>query len=98
MNKKRLLRCPPNAEASSSRNPFATIPSYQWTQSTFKSFSDEEIRDQAGQESLSEVTQKVSGVRQEEGGSDVDCKIEQSFAEHQVSFKVCLYQRWEESG
>lgn len=54
MDQQRLLTCPPDeAEEDEERqNMFLTLPLYRYSQPTFKTFSEDEIRGQAGKESL----------------------------------------------
>lgn len=57
MQKQRLLRCPPDEGWGGSglhSDPVPEIPEYKYSQKTFKSFTDEEIRNQAGKEALPE--------------------------------------------
>lgn len=55
MDRQRLIRCPPNPELMDLENPFAKVPAYEYSQLTFKTFSDDEIKNQAGRESLPKV-------------------------------------------
>jgi len=50
IDSKRAIRCPPNPEAKN--DPYAKLQPYKYSQRVFKSFSDEEIKQQAGMESL----------------------------------------------
>ena len=87
MKKQLLLRCPPNEGTSHLHNPFAEIPPYQYTQSTFKLFSDEEIKDQAGKESLLEELQE------DRSHADVGDDTMDNFAKRQVRVEI-EFQRW----
>ena len=49
-----MIRYPPHPEAK--HNPFAKLPPYRYSQRAFKTFSTEEIRQQAGLESLPEAS------------------------------------------
>lgn len=69
MNRQRLLRFPPNPQFSHLPNPFAELAAYRYSQRTFKSFSDEEIKGQAGIESLPQSGKAIdSTVSQLDGG------------------------------
>jgi len=69
MNRRRLIQCPPNGGTSAADNPFERIPPYRFLQATFKSFSDEEIRNQAGRESLPKVSREIPSLPLDGGPS-----------------------------
>lgn len=52
MDKQRLLTCPPDQDPEGQVNRFKEMIPYRHSQVTFKSFTDEEIRRQAGKEVL----------------------------------------------
>jgi hypothetical protein len=52
MDQQRILRFPPGPGAEGVPNRFSKLPAYKHSQCTFKTFSDEEIKSQAGRESL----------------------------------------------
>lgn len=62
-----MIRYPPPPELLHLHNPFAKLPAYQYSQKTFKSFSEEEIKGQAGKDNLPAAT----GSRTEEYEVDV---------------------------
>jgi len=55
MDQQRLLRFPPAPEFKHMPNPFSKLPAYRHSQLTFKTFSDEEIKNQAGADVLPEL-------------------------------------------
>lgn len=52
MDRQRYLTCPPDEEEDDQENPFLCLPEYRYSQVTFKTFSEDEIRSQAGKEVL----------------------------------------------
>lgn len=61
MDKQRTLRHPPPSKVAHLHNSFAHVPSYQYSQLSFKTFSDEEIKTQAGKASLPGVQESHNG-------------------------------------
>jgi hypothetical protein len=72
MDKQRMLRFPPNPECEHLHNPFAKLPPYRYSQSAFKSFTEAEIRNQAGIESIP----STSSRREEDQDKDGDDRID----------------------
>lgn len=58
MDRRRLLKFPPEVEGLPNR--FSKLPAYRYSQHSFKTFSDEEIVNQAGGESLPTIESKGS--------------------------------------
>jgi hypothetical protein len=52
MDRQRLLTCPPDEDPDEKGNSYQEIPRYAYSQVSFKSFTDEEVRRQAGKEVL----------------------------------------------
>lgn len=68
MDTQRMLRFPPDSESADIDNPFARLPLYQFSQLSFKSFSEEEIKNQAGRGSLPSVGLKRAADEDEDDG------------------------------
>lgn len=66
-------------------NEFAHIPSYKYSQLTFKTFSDMEIKDQAGRDSLPDVQELGDSARRVGGFEDEDNGIGRRSDHPQVS-------------
>jgi len=64
IDQQQLLRFPPAPEFKHMSNPFSKLPTYRHSQSTFKTFSDEEIKNQARADVLPELD---SGIAKKEG-------------------------------
>lgn len=52
MDRQRFLTCPPDKSPCDKVNPFQEIPKYTYSQCTFKDFTEDEIRSQAGKDVL----------------------------------------------
>lgn len=52
MEKQRFLRCPPDQSLNGELGRIPKLPDYKYTQQAFRSFTEEEIRSQAGKEAL----------------------------------------------
>lgn len=52
MDEQRYLTCPPDRAEQDEVNPFLNVPEYRHSQVTFKTFTSDEIRSQAGKEVL----------------------------------------------
>jgi hypothetical protein len=72
LDKQRLIRCPPRSHAHDVVNEFAHILPYKYSQLTFKTFSDTEIKDQAGRDSLPDVQELGDSARRVGGFEDED--------------------------
>lgn len=66
MDRRRNLICPPDEGGMNANNPFLKVPSYRYIQPTFKDFSDDEVRRQAGTEALPKAPMQASNPRQTE--------------------------------
>ena len=77
MDIQRILRFPPNTKSKDMgknlSNPFAKLPPYRHSQLSFKSFSKEEIKNQAGGDSLPPVG--LSRDEDEDALSDQDAGL-----------------------
>jgi len=52
MDRQRYLTCPPDEGSDGKANPFERLPDYTYSQATFKRFTPDEVRRQAGKEVL----------------------------------------------
>src|SRR5579872_6590463 len=59
MDRRRYLTCPPDEDENDMDNPFLKLPPYQYIQPTFKTFSDDEVKRQAGVEALPKVPVQI---------------------------------------
>jgi uncharacterized protein (UPF0254 family) len=65
MDSQRMLRFPPSPEYEDQPNPFSKLPPYRYSQLAFNSFSEEDIKNQAGRRSVPSV-----GLREGENYND----------------------------
>ena len=75
MDSQRILRFPPDPEHKDLPNPFAKLPSYRHSQLTFKSFSEEEIKNQAGRDSLPSIDSKREEDQVESPEADLSSSV-----------------------
>lgn len=70
-----MLRFPPDAARAHLPNPFAKLPPYRYSQLAFKTFSEEEIKNQAGQEALPSVGSRREEDRESSVDPDADTSV-----------------------
>jgi len=65
MDRQRFLTCPPDKSPCDKVNPFQEIPKYTYSQRTFKDFTEDEIRSQAGKDVLPKDAASQEPVNEE---------------------------------
>jgi len=95
MDRQRLLRFPPDHNLSHLYNPFEKLPPYQYSQLTFKSFSEGEIRNQAGRDSLPALD--ATGAKVGECNFLDDSRVTFQVSKVRLGVSNFEYQRLEQS-